>query len=109
MLVGLGDHEDMTVVKKTVAIHPIMDSYIRKTWAILIENGKDASYSTAFNFMVLATIFEATKPDGLSNKTRELIWNFVEDQKTINELNLEDLLTTLEEKIKQNKPKTYIT
>lgn len=49
----------MATIKKTVVIHPIMDSYIRKTWAILIENGKDASYSTALNFMILATIFEA--------------------------------------------------
>jgi len=49
----------MTVIKKTVVIHPLMDSYVRKTWAILIENGKDASYSTALNFMLLATIFEA--------------------------------------------------
>ena len=99
----------MTVIKKTVAIHPLMDSYIRKTWAILIEDGKDASYSTALNFMLLATIFEAKKPNGLDEKTRELIWNFAEDQKTIDELNLQDLLTSLEEKIKTRKAKTYIS
>lgn len=99
----------MTVIKKTVVIHPIMDSYIRKTWAILIENGKDASYSTALNFMLLAAIFEATKPDGLSEKTRDLVWDFVEDQKTIDELNLQDTLTALEEKVKPSKPRTYIT
>ena len=100
----------MTVVKKTVAIHPLMDSYVRKTWAILIENGKDASYSTALNFMLLATIYETTKPNGLSEETRELLWNFVEDQKTIDELNLQDLLTTLEEKIKNKRiKKTYIS
>jgi hypothetical protein len=99
----------MTVIKKTVAIHPIMDSYIRKTWAILIENGKDASYSTALNFMLLTTIFEATKSDGLNEKTRELIWNFAEDQKTIDELNLQDLLTSLEDKIKTSKSNTYIS
>lgn len=99
----------MTVIKKTVAIHPVMDSYIRKTWAILIEDGKDASYSTALNFMLLTTIFEATKPDGLSEKTRELIWNFAEDQNTIDELNLQDLLTSLEGKIKTSESKTYIS
>jgi len=87
---------DMVIIKKTVVIHPIMDSYIRKTWAILIENGKDASYSTALNFMLLATILEATKSEGLSQKARDLVWNFVEDQKTINELNLQDFLTSFE-------------
>ena len=99
----------MTVVKKTVAIHPIMDSFVRKTWAILIENGKDASYSTALNFMLLVAIFEATKREGLREKTRELVWNFVEDKKTINELNLQDLLTTLEKKVKPSESRTYIT
>ena len=90
----------MGVIKKTVVIHPIMDSYIRKTWAMLIENGKDASYSLALNFMLLAMIFEAIKPEGLTEKTRELIWNFIDDKKTINELNLQDFLMTLEEKVK---------
>jgi len=90
----------MGVIKKTVAIHPIMDSYIRKTWAILIENGLDASYSTALNFMLLISIFESTREEGISEKTRQLIWNFVKDQKTIDELNLKDSLITLEEKIK---------
>jgi len=97
----------MGVIKKTVVIHPIMNSAIRKTWAILIENGKDASYSTALNFMLLATIFEAEKPEGLSEKTRELIWHFVDDQKTIDELNLQDLLITLEKKVKPMS-KTYV-
>jgi len=99
----------MATIKKTVVIHPIINSYIRKTWAILIENGKDASYSTALNLMLLATIFEAAKPKGLTEKTRELIWNFVDDQKTIDELNLKDLLITLEEKVAPAKSKTYIT
>lgn len=30
--------------KKTVILHPIMDDYIRKTWAMLIENDYDATY-----------------------------------------------------------------
>lgn len=99
----------MGTIKKTVVIHPIMDSYVRKTWAILIENGKDASYSTALNFMLLATMLEAQKSKGLSEKTRELIWNFIHDRKTIDELNLQDSLVTLEEKVKPDKSKTYIT
>jgi len=98
----------MATIKKTVVIHPIMDSYIRKTWAILIESGKDASYSSALNFMLLATILEAQKPEGLSEEIRELIWNFVDDQKTIDELNLQDLLITLEKKVKSDKAKPYV-
>lgn len=98
----------MSVIKKTVVIHPIMDSYIRKTWAILIENGKDASYSSALNYMLLATIFVVQQPEGLTDKTRELLWNFIDDQKTMDELNLQESLATLEEKIKPDKSKTYI-
>lgn len=86
-----------------------MEEYIRRTWAILIENGKDASYSSALNLFLLATIFETQKPKGLSKKTRELLWNFIDDQKTMDELNLKDSLVTLEEKIKPDKSKTYIT
>jgi len=99
----------MGVIKKTVVIHPIMDSYIRKTWAMLIENGKDASYSSALNFMLLATIFETQRPEGLDERTRKLIWNFADDQKTIDELNLEDFLVNFENKVKPDKTKKYIT
>ena len=50
--------------------------------------------------MLLATIFEAKKPNGFDEKTREILWNFAEDQKTINELNLQDFLVSLGDKIK---------
>lgn len=85
----------MPVIKKTVAIHPLMDQYIRKTWALLVESGYDATYSTALNFMLLATIYEATQERGLSEKARDLIWKFVADQKTIDELNLQDHLVNI--------------
>lgn len=84
-----------------------MDTYIRKTWAFLIENGVDATYSTALNFMLLAMIFEATKEGGLSEKTRKVIWAFVEDKKTINELNLKDYLTRLKEEFEKD-VKTFL-
>jgi len=98
----------MATIKKTVMIHSIMNSIVRKTWAILIENGKDASYSLALNFMLLGFMLEAQKPEGLSKKTRELIWNFMEDRKTIDELNVQDLLITLEAKVKLDKSKAYV-
>jgi hypothetical protein len=86
----------MPVIKKTIAIHPVMDQYVRKTWAMLVEGGCDATYSTAVNFMLLATILEASgQSSGLSKKTRELIWAFAGDQETIDELNLQDQLANV--------------
>jgi hypothetical protein len=95
--------EIMPVVKKTVAIHPIIDAYIRKTWALLIESGYDATYSTALNFMLLGAIFEALKEGGWSEETRGLVWSFMEDEETIKELNLEDHLANIGEKISVSK------
>ena len=83
------------LVKKTLIIHPIMDSYVRKTWAILIENGYDATYSTALNFMLLTAIMEAAKESGLDEKTTETIWGFLNDEATISDLNWHDLLLRL--------------
>lgn len=84
----------MGVIKKTIVIHPIMDSYIRKTWALMIEKGRDASYSSTLNFMLLIAIFETIK--GLNEDTLKMLWDFLEDQETINELNQEDFLEKLE-------------
>jgi hypothetical protein len=89
----------MGVIKKTVAIHPVIDKFIRKTWAILIENGHDATYSTALNFMLLIAIMEAIKRGNLSEETINTVWNFLKDEKTIEELNLTDQLSNIAEKI----------
>jgi predicted histidine transporter YuiF (NhaC family) len=89
----------MPVVRKTVAIHPIIDNYVRKTWSMLIENGYDATYSTALNFMLLGAISEAMKEGGWSKETRNIVWSFMEDEKTINELNLEDHLASIADKL----------
>ena len=85
------------MVKKTVAIHPLMDKYIRQTWSLLIEEGYDATYSTALNFMLLAAMGEAIKNKGWSKTTRRNVWNFVEDEATVRALNLEDHLTHLKQ------------
>ena len=82
-------------VKKTVVLHPMMDKYVRKTWAILIENDYDATYSMALNFMVLVAIQEGIKDGSLSDETRDVVWNFVHDQATIGHLNLQDHLSQL--------------
>ena len=63
-------------VKKTVVLHPMMDKYVRKTWAILIENDYDATYSMALNFMILVAIQEGIKDGSLSEETRDVVWEF---------------------------------
>lgn len=87
------------MVKKTVAIHPLMDKYVRQTWSILIEDGYDATYSTALNFMLLAAIGEATSGKGWSKTTRQNVWSFVEDEATMRALSLEDHLASLKQLI----------
>lgn len=87
--------ERMPVVKRSVAIHPLIDAFVRKTWALLIEQGYDATYSTALNFMLLGAIFETTKKGGWSEETRRLLYNFLEDRESIEEINKEDLISNL--------------
>jgi len=82
-------------IKKTVVLHPIMDEYIRKSWAILIENGYDATYSMTVNFMLLIAIHGAIEEGGLSARTHEIIWEYASDQTTINQLNLQDHIASL--------------
>jgi hypothetical protein len=85
------------VVKKTLAIHPIMDKFIRMTWSILVEAGYDATYSSALNMMLLIAIIETKREGGFSNETLDTIWNFAQDQATIDELNLQEHLAKLRE------------
>ena len=89
--------ESKGTIKKTVVVHPIMDSYVRKTWSILIEQGHDATYSMALNYMLLIAIMEASREGDLSERTIETIQDFVSDQKTIDRLNLQEHLGQLRE------------
>jgi phosphoribosyl-dephospho-CoA transferase len=80
----------MPVVKKTVALHPIMDGYVRKLQAILIEKGWNATYSTALNYFVLYHVFDTV----YSKKRREeLLQAFLEDTRTLGEIAKEDIIT----------------
>jgi|CXWL01.1.fsa_nt_gi hypothetical protein len=79
----------MPVVKKTIAINPILDDYVRKTWAILIEDGYDASYSTALNYMLLCQIMTVAEK-GIPRKVRDDLNSFLADESSIDELNIED-------------------
>jgi len=82
--------KDSKVIKKTVALHPMIDNYVRKTWAMLIDEGYDATYSYALNFMLLLAIVQASGSDGLSEETKDVIWAFARNRELINALNLED-------------------
>jgi len=89
----------MVVVKKTVAIHPILDGYIRKTWSILIEKGHDATYSTALNYMLLTEVLYLA---GFSeNEISESIQSFLDDEKSLRDLNLEDYANKADELFRQ--------
>jgi len=92
----------MSLIKKTVVINPIIDSYIRKTWAILIEKGKDANYSSALNFMLLIAILEVLKEDSITKNIRRLVWDFMENRDTIKELQTVDMLDMLEQKLNKS-------
>lgn len=87
--------------KKTVVLHPLLDRFVRQTQAILLEDevegeaSVDATYSAAVNFMLLAAIHEAERPDGWSPETREVVWNFAHDPATIHDLNLRERLATV--------------
>lgn len=79
----------MVVIKKTVAIHPVIDQYVRDMWAILIQAGYDASYSTAVNYMLLEHI-RSVAEHGIEKDVSDDLTSFLEDEETIEELNLED-------------------
>lgn len=90
----------MGVVKKTVAINPILDDYVRKTWAILIEDGYDASYSTALNYMLLCQIMTVAEK-GIPRKVRDDLNSFLADESSIDELNIEDFGQKIDELVEK--------
>lgn len=90
----------MTVVKRSVAIHPAIDECVRIAWATLIESGYNVTYSTALNSMLLIAILEISE---MSEQTRKALASFLNDRKTIEELDIEDMLQTVKEKISRLK------
>jgi hypothetical protein len=79
----------MAVLKKTVAINEIIDPYIRKLWSELIEEGYDASYSTALNLMVLGHIINVTEKK-LSGIAKDELLSFLNNETYLLNLNVED-------------------
>lgn len=80
--------EKMVVVKKTVAIHPIIDNLIRKAWARLIESGYNVTYSTVLNLLVLVAFSETLR--GWSEETQKLVSSFMKDEETLTTIDFED-------------------
>jgi len=88
------------IVRKTVSLHPIWDQYVRNTQAVILETGIDASYSLALNYMLLIA-FNLVINQGVDEVTWEMMSSFLEDQKTLKNLNFSDLTIKYEEALKE--------
>lgn len=95
----------MPVVKKTVAFHPIMDGYVRKLHAILVDKGWNATYSTALNYMVLYQVFDTIYG---KKKRDDLLRAFLEDTRTVSEIVKEDTITEYLEQTRKLIEERYI-
>lgn len=82
----------MRTVKKTVVLPAELDVAVRKVWAVLIDKGIDATYSTALNAMLVAATAEASGDSNYSPETWETVNAFLSDHDTIDRLNLDDML-----------------
>ncbi|MFB0543210.1 MAG: hypothetical protein ACETVR_00365 [Candidatus Bathyarchaeia archaeon] len=78
------------VIRKTVTLHPLLDQYVRVTQASILHTGKDASYSSSLNYMLLMAV-SLVAHQGIDEKTWERVSSFLEDEKSIEDLDLEDL------------------
>ena len=92
------------IIKKTVAINPMIDHFIRKMWSILIEAGYDASYSTALNYMLLEHI-RSVAVDGVNKDISKELSLFLNDEKTTEELDLKEYATKVDELL-ENRQRT---
>lgn len=98
----------MPVVKKTVALDPIMDGYVRKLLVILIEKGYNVTYSTALNYMILEHGLDVGIRK-MHPKVMKILQSFLNDRKTIKRLQKEDLLTEYLEQSRKRIRERYIT
>lgn len=95
----------MPVVKKTVALHPIMDGYVRKLQAILIDKGWNATYSTALNYFVLYHVFDIAYG---KKRREELLRAFLADTRTLSEIAKEDIITDYSEQMLKRIREKYV-
>ncbi|MSQ11699.1 MAG: hypothetical protein EXR48_03260 [Dehalococcoidia bacterium] len=79
------------MIKRTVVLDPAVDAYVRKVWAMLIDSGADANYSTSLNMLALAVILEAQKSPGpLPRDSRRVLWDFVEKPESTQSIRIND-------------------
>jgi predicted ABC-class ATPase len=96
----------LAVIKKTVALHPIMDGYVRKLHAILVDKGWNATYSTALNYMVLYQVFDTIYA---KKKRDELLRAFLQDTRTVHEIMKEDTIAEYLDQTRRIVEDRYIT
>ena len=65
-------------VKKSVSIHPILNGFVRKVWAKLVEKGYRANYSTALNFMLLMAV-QLSRNVEVSEETLKALREYIND------------------------------
>jgi hypothetical protein len=95
----------MPVIKKTVALHPIMDGYVRKLQATLIGKGWNATYSTALNYFVLYHVFDTVYG---KKRREELLRAFLEDTRTLGEIAKQDIITEYSEHMLRKIAEKYV-
>lgn len=76
-------------IKKTVVINQIADEFIRKLWAVLVQEGYNASYSTAVNMMILGHVMNVDE-ERLSKNTKKELLSFLEDDEYYLNFGVED-------------------
>ena len=90
-------------MKRTVAIHPLLDSYIRETWALMVKDPdvSDPTCSAALNFMLVGAVIDASQDGGWTDDAREAAWGFASDRETVERLGLEERLSQFREQLRR--------
>jgi hypothetical protein len=84
-----------------------MDSYVRRLQAILVEKGYHATYSTALNYMLLYNIFDVQHRK-IHRKVAEFLQSFLNDRKTIKQIQREDRMAEYLEQNRKQIRERYI-
>jgi len=85
-------------IKRSVVLHPVVYDYAQKLRTIALDKGVDISFSASINAMVLGHVL--TVAYGLKEGLK-LMWDFILDKKTIEEINTEDLKEQWKEEMRK--------
>ena len=96
----------MAIIKKSIVLNPLIERCVREAQAALIrsEPAVDATYSAAINFLLLAAVLEVSKEGGFSSEILSDLRGFLRDRKVLDELNLHDRLSSIQEAFAQLEP-----